>query len=388
MAETQIFYQAIGELYASLVVDEAGRKLLDTGENQYRAIVPGKVEKRYQGGKVYWRVYPKFQYGHLAFVIVSFSEKPKREPGRFYIQGDLVNSDEIKIWRNAETWNVHPKNWRPRLLLINWQDAPPADGAFWQLQAQLVDGKLEVTGASGPFPHPPRIENLAEFKYGGNKQEKEPSQQTEAQPKSQQTEAQPKSQQTDAQPKPNGTDVIINWEEMIPVSGKLELTIKINTLPQAQKVNGVCNFKVECDGRMIQIGLKQKQWTKLETANSTFANWIAAISGKMGTLTSNGFVLEDAQVQVFERKSKATTQPDVSLTEKSDLPSVTEQSGVTSEETTQIKQENDLAQAESVDAAAKSTALPEQKPAPKAKSSASGGEPQPKKIGKFKVQVR
>lgn len=48
MASPQIFYQAIGELYASLVVDEAGTKLLDTGENQYRAIVPKKVESKYQ----------------------------------------------------------------------------------------------------------------------------------------------------------------------------------------------------------------------------------------------------------------------------------------------------------------------------------------------------
>ena len=392
MAETQIFYQAIGELYASLVVDEAGRKLLDTGENQYRAIVPKKVESKYQlvqGETAYWRVYPKFQYGHLAFVIVSFSEKPKSEPGRFYIQGDLVNSGEIKIWRNEETWNVHPKNWRPRLLLINWQDAPPADGAFWQLQAKLVDGKLEVTGATGPFPHPPRIEDLADFKYGRNKQEKQQPQQADASPKSQQIDAKPKSQQTNAKPKSNsGADVIINWEELIPVSGKLELTIKINSLPQVQKANGVCHFKVECDGRMVQITLGQKQWTKLETANTTYPEWIAAISGKMGATTADGFVLENANVQVFERKSKATTQPDVVLAEKSDFPSVTEQSGVTSEETTQIKQENDLAQAESVDAAAKSTASPEQKPAPKAKSSASGGEPQPKKIGKFKVQVR
>ena len=383
MAEAKIFYQAIGELYASLVVTEAGTKLLDTGENQYRAIVPKKVESKYQkiqGESTYWRVYPKFHYGHLAFVIVSFSEKPKSEPGRFYIQGDLVNSDEIKIWRNEETWNVHPKNWRPRLLLICWQDAPPADGSFWQLQAKLVDGKLEVTGATGPFPHPPRIEDLADFKYRSNKQEKQQPQQANAQPKSQQTDAKPKSN--------SGADVIINWEELIPVSGKLELTIKINSLPQAQKANGVCHFKVECDGRMVQIGLKQKQWTKLETANATYAEWIAAISGKMGAITSDGFVLEDASAQVFERKSKTTTQPDVALAEKSDFPSVTEQRGVTSEETTQIKPENDLAQAESLDAAAKSTASPEQKPDPKAKSSASGGEPQPKKIGKFKVQVR
>lgn len=322
-------------------------------------------------------------------MIVSFSEKPKREPGRFYIQGDLVNSGEIKIWRNEETWNVHPKNWRPRLLLISWQDAPPADGAFWQLQAQLVDGKLEVTEATGPFPHPPRIEDLAEFKYGRNKQEKEPLQQVDAKPKSQQTEAQPKSQQTDAKPKSNsGADVIINWEELIPVSGKLELTIKINTLPQVQKANGVCHFKVECDGRVVQVGLKQKQWTKLETANTTYAKWIAAISGLMGATTPDGFVLENANVQVFERKSKATAWPDVANAEQSDRSSDAEQGGVTSDVTKQALREGDLADTESVDAAAKSIAKPEEKPTPKAKPSAEKSEPQPKKIGKFKVQIR
>ena len=210
---------------------------------------------------------------------------------------------------------------------------------------------------------------MADFKYGRNKQEKQ----------------QP--QQADASLKPNGTDVIINWEEMIPVSGKLELTIKINTLPQAQKVNGLCNFKVECDGRMIQIALGQKQWTKLETANTTYAEWIAAISGLMGATTSDGFVLENATVQVFERKSKAAAQPDVANAEQSDRPSVTEQSGVMSEETTQIKPEGDLAQGKLVDAG-KSIAKPEEKPAPKAKSSSSKSESQPQKIGKFKVQIR
>ncbi len=375
MAEAEIFYQAIGELYASLVVTEAGTKVLDTGENQYPATVPEKVENKYQkiqGGLAYWRVYPQFQDQHLGFLVVCVSEKPKSEPGQFFIQGDLVNLGEIQIWRNAEPWRVNAKNWRPRLLPINWQDAPPADGSFWQLQAQLVNSTLLVTAASGPFPHPPRLEALPKFKHEGNNKQQQKQQ----------------GQQTSAKPKPKVSTEIINWEEIIPVNGKLELTIKINSLPQANKANGVCHFKVECDGRIVQIGLKQKQWTKLETANSTFAEWIAAISGKMGAITSDGFVIENANVQVFERKSKATTQTDVVSAEKSDLPSDTEQGGVTSDVTKQALPESDLAQAELVNAANKSTASPEEKPAAKAKSSSSKSESQPQKIGKFKVQIR
>jgi hypothetical protein len=375
MAEAEIFYQAIGELYASLVVTSSGTKVLATGENQYRAIVPEKIEKKYQkiqGGQLFWRVYPQFQDQHLAFVIVSVSEQLKSEPGRFFIQGDWVNLAQIEIWRNAEAGKVNAKNWRPRLLPISWQDAPPADGSFWQLQAQLVNGTLEVTNAAGPFPHPPRLEALPQFKpYNHNK----PQQKQQG-------------WQTGAKSKPSLGTEIINWEELIPVSGKLELTIKINSLPQANKANGVCHFKVECDGRMVQIALKPKQWTKLETANATYAEWIAAISGKMGAVTSDGFVLEDANVQVFERKSKATTQTEQVLVDLGDRPSDAEQAQTTGFSAIQTKPETLKAQTQSGDAERKSIASPEEKLASKAKSSTSSSEPQPKKIGKFKVQIR
>lgn len=105
MTQAELFYQAIGELYASFVVTSSGTKLLDMGKRQYRAIVPEKLKNKYQkiqGGQAYWRVYPQFQDGHLAFEIVSVSEQPKSEPGRFVIQGDWVNLAQIQIWRNAE----------------------------------------------------------------------------------------------------------------------------------------------------------------------------------------------------------------------------------------------------------------------------------------------
>ena len=42
------FYQAIGELYAALVITPSGNLVLDTQEYQYQAIVPEKVENRYK----------------------------------------------------------------------------------------------------------------------------------------------------------------------------------------------------------------------------------------------------------------------------------------------------------------------------------------------------
>lgn len=374
MAEAEIFYQAIGELYASLVVTSSGTKVLDTGSSQYRAIIPERVEKKYekiQGGQLYWRVYPQFQDGHLVFKAVSVSQEPKSSPGQFILQGDWVNLGQLEIWRNAESLRVNAKNWRPRLLPINWQDAPPADGSFWQLQAQLVNGTLEVTEAAGPFPHPPRLEALPPFKHYDHNKHQQKQQ----------------GWQTGAKPKPSLGTEIINWEELIPVSGKLELTIKINSLPQVQKANGACHFKIECDGRIVQIALKQKQWTKLETANATYASWIAAISGKMGAITSDGFVLEDSNVQVFERKSKATTQTGQVLPDLGDRLTDGDLTEVMDKQTTQIKPETLKPQAESVDPG-KSITSPEEKLASKQKLSSDKSSPQPKKIGKFNVQIR
>ncbi|BDI21041.1 hypothetical protein ANSO36C_68430 (plasmid) [Nostoc cf. commune SO-36] len=41
-----------------------------------------------------------------------------------------------------------------------------------------------------------------------------------------------------------------------------------------------------------------------ETSASEFADWAGAVSGKLGQRTSNGFVIIDAGIQLFEKKAK------------------------------------------------------------------------------------
>ena len=89
------------------------------------------------------------------------------------------------------------------------------------------------------------------------------------------------------------------------VSGKLELTIKINELPNATTVeNGWKSFEIDCDGQITSITVKPKVWKKLEDAQTNFSMWVAAIAGKMGQPTEKGFVLAEANIQVFEKKHK------------------------------------------------------------------------------------
>jgi hypothetical protein len=58
--------------------------------------------------------------------------------------------------------------------------------------------------------------------------------------------------------------------------------------------------------------VKPKIWKKLTDAQANFSMWVAAIAplapraigGQMGKATADGFVLEQPNIQVFEKKPK------------------------------------------------------------------------------------
>ncbi len=372
MAEAQHIYQAIGELLATLVVEDNDTKFLQTGSNQYPVFIPHQVEKKYQekyqGQQVSWRVYPKAAAQGLVFDILTFLQQPQLGDGQFKLQGDWVDAGQVQIWRNAGAGKVNAYNWQPRRLPINWQNAPAPDEAFWQLKAQLVDGTLKVVEALGPFPHPPRLEKLPDFRQLYQKEQRVG---TDKKP--------PVTKPAPAKPKK------INWSDITPVSGKLELTIKINSLPQVQQVNGQCHFKINCDGQVFQLSLKPKMWAKLETASTSYDQWVAAIAGKLGAATADGFVLEEPNIQVFERQSKHLEQPKESLAVPQVHAAATEPSHVTSEPSAaseaKISQTVETATAESRQ---NSVAFP----TPLARPSTAKAESKPKKVGKFNVEIR
>lgn len=92
------------------------------------------------------------------------------------------------------------------------------------------------------------------------------------------------------------------------VTGRLELTIKINELPEAVEVeNGWRQFTIDCNGRSVQITVKPKVWRKLTDAAANYPMWVGAVSGSMGTSIKGGFILENPSIQVFEKKPKPET---------------------------------------------------------------------------------
>ena len=96
----------------------------------------------------------------------------------------------------------------------------------------------------------------------------------------------------------------------MPTSGRLEVTIKINELPEAKTVeNGWQQFYLDCDGRVVMVKVKPKVWKKLTQAQEQYPLWVAAIAGKMGEATPDGFILNQPSIQVFEKKPKEPKEP-------------------------------------------------------------------------------
>ena len=89
------------------------------------------------------------------------------------------------------------------------------------------------------------------------------------------------------------------------VPGKLDVTLKINQLPQAKPATAqTVVFAVQAEGQTVVVELKNKMWNSLKTAAETYPQWVAAITGKMGEAVEGGFRLVNPAVQVFEKKPK------------------------------------------------------------------------------------
>lgn len=65
------------------------------------------------------------------------------------------------------------------------------------------------------------------------------------------------------------------------ITGKLEITIKINELTQAKTLeNSWQQFDIGCDRRIISVKLKPKVWKELSDVASNSPQWLTAISNE------------------------------------------------------------------------------------------------------------
>ena len=91
------------------------------------------------------------------------------------------------------------------------------------------------------------------------------------------------------------------------VAGKIEVTLKLNQLPNwvYRGKNDEHKFFVNGGGYIFEVRCRPRTWQKLLQAQQDYPAWTAAITGQLGERIKQGFRLMNASVQIYESKVKS-----------------------------------------------------------------------------------
>jgi hypothetical protein len=151
-------YQAIGTVEG--VLDLAGTdSTLTVAGTAFPVIVAGKALPHVHSGEIqFFRVYPDFREGHLAFKVIGVTPGPATPliiHGCWEIDDGLprmtIYRNELHVFSDRRSRNVVP---------VVWENASVPDGKFWELEAEVCNGAFIVMNAQGPFDPPPKVETV------------------------------------------------------------------------------------------------------------------------------------------------------------------------------------------------------------------------------------
>jgi hypothetical protein len=275
-------YKAIGWVSGIFERTPQGFMLNIEGQS-FPARITSRFWKFHRPGETQcFSVHPSEQQGKLTFAIVREVEVKERKAG-FVLNGcwqTHKGKPFLKIYRNRL---VDPKDRQlSSYVYVDWENAPKADGQFWELKAKLNDGKLVIVEAEGSYPAPSKATKFIPTPTPGDEQ-------------------QPPSNS----PKTKITETVLSLEEMremaIPV--KIQITCKLSVVPPHRVIeNKQVEFFLTEGERIITVKMSSKQFKKL--TEHGFDQWTAIVSGSMGPGTDGGFELSEASVQIFEKKVK------------------------------------------------------------------------------------
>jgi hypothetical protein len=316
--QPQHFYQAIAILSGQLKLDGT-HPILTIGDWDYPAYASKVVRRKHQPGQVQnFRVYPCVRHKQLAFQLVNVVDSP---PTAITLNGCWELHKDVPhfiIYRNGE---LSPGDRFVRNIVpVFWENAPPAEGQFWQAVAEMQDGAIVVTKAQGPFDPPPKGRLYIPESASGEPRQALPK--PILKPKGSESESQSPAipaptiakvqavqmiASAEAVPAPVSTKPLTAQEiHAMATSAKISLTCKLNQVPAHRELadKRIEFFLKDGDSdRIFTVQMKPKVFKKL--TDHGFADWVAAITGEIGPATETGFELANAAVQVFEKKLKA-----------------------------------------------------------------------------------
>jgi hypothetical protein len=147
-------YQAIGIISGTLELMQPPYSNLVVGDHTYSVTVSQKAEVKHEPGQLQnFKVYPLITKGKLGFSLLRVIKEAPERSG-MTLKGCWVMYEEqprLIIYRNKNRNSGESKT----VLQLIWEEAPVADGKYWEIEADVNGEKITVIQAIGPFT-PPR----------------------------------------------------------------------------------------------------------------------------------------------------------------------------------------------------------------------------------------
>jgi hypothetical protein len=147
-------YQAIGIISGTLELMQPPYSNLVVGEHTYFVTVSQKAEVKHERGQIQnFKVYPLITKGKLGFSLLRVIKEAPERSG-MTLKGCWAMYEEqprLIIYRNKNRNSGESKT----VLQLIWEEAPVADGKYWEIEAEVNGEKITVIQAIGPST-PPR----------------------------------------------------------------------------------------------------------------------------------------------------------------------------------------------------------------------------------------
>jgi hypothetical protein len=150
-AKAQI-YQAVGTITGVLNISDSKKPTLLIEEHTYRVSVHQRAFWKHQPGEIKsFLTYPKIIDRKLGFAL-RWVKSQAPESHIFILKGcweEEENQAHLKIYRNQISFDGNFT-----ALPLTWDKCPPADGQYWEIEAELRGDSFHVVSAIGPFDPP------------------------------------------------------------------------------------------------------------------------------------------------------------------------------------------------------------------------------------------
>jgi hypothetical protein len=151
-------YQALGIVSGILELMRPPCSNLIVGDHTYSVTVSQKAEEKYELSQLQnFKVYPFVTKGKLGFSLLRVvKEAPERSRSGMTLKGCWVmygDEPRLTIYRNKKKNSGESKT----VLQLMWEEAPVADGKYWEIEAEVKGEQIMVIEATGPFDPPEKF---------------------------------------------------------------------------------------------------------------------------------------------------------------------------------------------------------------------------------------